>query len=41
MMSSEIKLFLHLGHIRLLMGGVFASEEDYLVFLISLYFSQN
>lgn len=29
MMNSKIKLFLHLGHSNLLMGGIFATEQDF------------
>lgn len=32
MMSSKIKLFLHLGHSNLLMGGIFATEQDFIFF---------
>lgn len=42
MMSSKIKLFLHLGHSNLLMGGIFATEQDFIFFfLINPRFSQN
>lgn len=40
-MSSKIKLFLHLGHSNLLMGGIFATEQDFFFFLINPRFSQN
>lgn len=40
-MSSEIKFFLHPRNIRLLMGGIFASEENYLfIFNQSSFFSK-
>jgi len=37
-MNSTIKLFLHLGHSDLLMGGIFASEQDFFLFKSILIF---